>query len=99
MSPPGRDVGDSRWDICPRTDKPARVSHVHPRCTAGNRRAYRDGPWWKRRKCVMSHRTLIAYASRARSTAEVAETIGNVLRECRIDADVRSVQDVTDIAD
>ena len=42
----------------------------------------------------MSHRTLIAYASRAGSTAEVAETIGNVLRESGLDVDVRSVKDV-----
>jgi menaquinone-dependent protoporphyrinogen oxidase len=42
----------------------------------------------------MSHRTLIAYASRAGSTAEVAETIGNVLRESGLDVDVRSVGDV-----
>ena len=46
----------------------------------------------------MSHRALIAYASRAGSTAEVAETIGEVLRESGIDVDVRSVKDVTDIA-
>jgi menaquinone-dependent protoporphyrinogen oxidase len=42
----------------------------------------------------MSHRTLIAYASRAGSTAEVAETIGNVLRESGLNVDVRSVKDV-----
>ena len=46
----------------------------------------------------MSHRTLIAYASRAGSTAEVAETIGGVLRERGLDVDVRSVKDVVDIA-
>ena len=46
----------------------------------------------------MSHRTLIAYASRAGSTAEVAEAIGEVLRERGIDVDVRSVKDVADIA-
>ena len=46
----------------------------------------------------MQHRTLIAYASRAGSTAEVAETIGEVLRERGLDVDVRSVRDVTDIA-
>ena len=46
----------------------------------------------------MSHRTLIAYASRAGSTAEVAETVGDVLRESGIDVDVRSVKDVTGIA-
>jgi menaquinone-dependent protoporphyrinogen oxidase len=46
----------------------------------------------------MSHRTLIAYASRAGSTAEVAETVGDVLRESGIEVDVRSVKDVTDVA-
>jgi menaquinone-dependent protoporphyrinogen oxidase len=46
----------------------------------------------------MSHRTLIAYASRAGSTAEVAEAIGEVLRESGIDVDVRSVKDVPDVA-
>ena len=49
-------------------------------------------------RCVMSHRTLIAYASRAGSTAEVAEAIGEVLRESGIDVDVRAVKDVADIA-
>jgi menaquinone-dependent protoporphyrinogen oxidase len=42
----------------------------------------------------MSQRILIAYASRAGSTAEVAETIGDVLRECGLNVDVRSVKDV-----
>ena len=46
----------------------------------------------------MSHRTLVAYASRAGSTAEVAETVGDVLRESGIDVDVRSVKDVADVA-
>lgn len=46
----------------------------------------------------MSHRTLVAYASRAGSTAEVAEAIGDVLRASGIGVDVRSVKDVTDIA-
>lgn len=46
----------------------------------------------------MSHRTLIAYASRAGSTAEVAEVVADVLRQSGIDVDVRSVRDVTDIA-
>ena len=46
----------------------------------------------------MSHRTLIAYASRAGSTAEVAETVGDVLRENGIDVDVRSVKDITEVA-
>ena len=46
----------------------------------------------------MSHRTLIAYASRAGSTAEVAEAIGEVLRASGIDVDVRSVKDITDVA-
>lgn len=46
----------------------------------------------------MGQRTLIAYASRAGSTAEVAETVGEVLREHGIDVDVRSVKGVGDIA-
>jgi menaquinone-dependent protoporphyrinogen oxidase len=46
----------------------------------------------------MSHRTLVAYASRAGSTAEVAHAIGDVLREQGIDVDVQSVKDVQDLA-
>jgi menaquinone-dependent protoporphyrinogen oxidase len=46
----------------------------------------------------MSHRTLVAYASRAGSTAEVAHVIGDVLREHGIDVDVQSVKDVEDLA-
>jgi menaquinone-dependent protoporphyrinogen oxidase len=45
----------------------------------------------------MRHRTLIAYASRAEATAEVAERIGDILRQRGIDVDVRSVKDVTSI--
>ena len=45
----------------------------------------------------MRHRTLIAYASRAGSTAEVAQTIGEVLRQAGLDADVRAVKDVHDL--
>jgi menaquinone-dependent protoporphyrinogen oxidase len=45
----------------------------------------------------MNHRTLVAYASRAGSTAEVAKTVGAVLREHGIDADVRPVKDVADV--
>jgi menaquinone-dependent protoporphyrinogen oxidase len=45
----------------------------------------------------MSHRTLIAYASRAGATAEVAERIGDVLRHHAIDVDVRSVKEVTSL--
>ena len=40
---------------------------------------------------------LVAYASRAGSTAEVAETIGQVLRERGAVVDVRPVKDVHDI--
>jgi menaquinone-dependent protoporphyrinogen oxidase len=43
----------------------------------------------------MRHRTLIAYASRAGATADVAERIGDVLRYHALDVDVRSVKDVT----
>lgn len=46
----------------------------------------------------MSRRTLLAYASRAGSTAEVADRVGDVLRNSGIDVDVRSVKDVTEIA-
>jgi menaquinone-dependent protoporphyrinogen oxidase len=42
----------------------------------------------------MRHRTLIAYASRAGATADVAGAIGDVLRICGIDADVRPIKDV-----
>jgi menaquinone-dependent protoporphyrinogen oxidase len=45
----------------------------------------------------MRHHTLIAYASRAGSTAEVAQTIGDVLREQGLDVDVKSIRDVADI--
>lgn len=46
----------------------------------------------------MSTRTLVAYASRAGSTAEVAQTIGDVLREHGLAVDVRSVKDVDDVS-
>src|SRR4051812_18266626 len=42
----------------------------------------------------MSHRTLIAYASRAGATAEVAERIGDVVRQHGLDVDIRPVTDV-----
>ena len=45
----------------------------------------------------MRHQTLIAYASRAGATAEVAERIGDVLRQHGIDVDVRSVKDVASL--
>jgi menaquinone-dependent protoporphyrinogen oxidase len=47
----------------------------------------------------MSHRTLVAYASRAGSTAEVAEAVGQVLRDLGVDVDVRSVKEVADVSD
>jgi menaquinone-dependent protoporphyrinogen oxidase len=46
----------------------------------------------------MSQRILVAHASRAGSTAEVAETIGEVLRESGSDVDVRSVKDLHSVA-
>jgi menaquinone-dependent protoporphyrinogen oxidase len=46
----------------------------------------------------MSQRILVAYASRAGSTAEVAETIGEVLRGGGAEVDVRRVQDVRSLA-
>jgi len=45
----------------------------------------------------MSKKVLLAYASRAGSTAEVAERIGNILKDLDLDVDVRSVKEVTDI--
>lgn len=46
----------------------------------------------------MSHCMLVAYASRAGSTAEVAEVIGQVLREHGSEVDVRPVQEVRSLA-
>jgi menaquinone-dependent protoporphyrinogen oxidase len=46
----------------------------------------------------MSARILVAYASRAGSTAEVAETIGEVLRGRGLDVDVCSVKEVTGVS-
>jgi menaquinone-dependent protoporphyrinogen oxidase len=40
---------------------------------------------------------LVAYATRAGSTAEVAGTIGQVLRDSVLDVDVRPVKGVTDV--
>jgi menaquinone-dependent protoporphyrinogen oxidase len=45
----------------------------------------------------MSHRTLVAYASRAGATAEVAQTIGDLVRAHGMEVDVRSVKDVADL--
>jgi len=45
----------------------------------------------------MSVRILVAYASRAGSTAEAAEAIGQVLRGDGLDVDVRSVVDVQSV--
>lgn len=45
----------------------------------------------------MEDRVLIAYASRCGSTAEVAEAIGQVLREAGAVVDVRPVKDVHDL--
>ena len=46
----------------------------------------------------MYTRILVAYASRAGSTAEAAEAIGQVLRSHEIDVDVRSVKDVQNVS-
>ena len=46
----------------------------------------------------MSDRILVAYASRAGSTAGVAEAIGRTLAESGAQVDVRAVRDVGDIA-
>jgi menaquinone-dependent protoporphyrinogen oxidase len=45
----------------------------------------------------MSDRILVTYASRAGSTAGVAEAIANTLIEGGAEVDLRSIQDVTDI--
>jgi menaquinone-dependent protoporphyrinogen oxidase len=46
----------------------------------------------------MSQRILVAYASRAGSTADVAEAIGSVLRESGAEVDVRPVHDARGLA-
>jgi menaquinone-dependent protoporphyrinogen oxidase len=46
----------------------------------------------------MSARILVAYASRAGSTAEAAEVIGQVLRDRGLDVDVHPVKEVRDIS-
>jgi menaquinone-dependent protoporphyrinogen oxidase len=46
----------------------------------------------------MRHRALIAYASRAGSTAEVAQSIGDVLRQRGLDVGICSVRNIDDIS-
>jgi menaquinone-dependent protoporphyrinogen oxidase len=46
----------------------------------------------------MTKRILVAYASRAGSTAEVAEAIGRTLRDGGREVDVRPVQELEDLA-
>ncbi|MBC7320862.1 flavodoxin domain-containing protein [bacterium] len=46
----------------------------------------------------MAKRVLVAYASRAGSTAEVAERIGETLRGLEFNVDVKNVKKVTSIA-
>jgi menaquinone-dependent protoporphyrinogen oxidase len=46
----------------------------------------------------MENKILVAYASRAGSTAEVAETVGEVLRKSGAAVEVRRVQEVQDIS-
>lgn len=46
----------------------------------------------------MRRRILVAHASRAGSTAEVAEAIGRVLHEHDLDVDVRAVKEVESLA-
>ncbi|MBI5957219.1 MAG: flavodoxin, partial [Chloroflexi bacterium] len=45
----------------------------------------------------MSHKILVAYASRAGSTAGVAEAIGKTLSENGAQVEVRPMQDVKDL--
>ena len=47
---------------------------------------------------AMGKRVLVAYVSKAGSTAEVAETIGATLRAAGLSADVRRAQDVQDLS-
>ena len=46
----------------------------------------------------MKDKILVAYASRAGSTGEVAEVIGQVLREAGVAVDVRLAKDMTDLS-
>ena len=46
----------------------------------------------------MTRKILIAYATRCGSTAEVADAIGDVLREAGAEVDVRSVEAVGDVS-
>ncbi|MFN2225008.1 MAG: flavodoxin domain-containing protein [Anaerolineae bacterium] len=46
----------------------------------------------------MSDKVLVAYGSKYGSTAEIADAIGQVLREAGFDADVRSAETVQDLA-
>lgn len=45
----------------------------------------------------MPRRLLVAYASRAGSTAEVAEKVGETLKGLGFDVDIRSVKEVTSV--
>lgn len=45
----------------------------------------------------MSRKALVAYGSKHGSTAEIAETIGQVLTEAGLDVDVRSAETVNDV--
>ena len=46
----------------------------------------------------MSRKILVTYASRAGSTAEVAEAIGKILIDSRVQVDVMSMNDVKDLS-
>jgi menaquinone-dependent protoporphyrinogen oxidase len=46
----------------------------------------------------MDHHVLVAYATKHRATAELAEKIGQVLRECGMPAEVKDVRDVSDLS-
>lgn len=56
-----------------------------------------SGGMGSRGKIAVSDKILVAYASRAGSTAGVAEAIGKSLMESGLQVDVRPMQDVTDL--
>jgi len=45
----------------------------------------------------MANRVLVAFATKYGSTAEIGETIGQVLQEAELPAEVRNVKDISDL--